>query len=50
MTCRLIMTMMSVLAAAVLREFTGFGFGLAAVPLRRLVLPPVQVMPLVVTL
>ena len=42
--------MAGVLAASVLRGFTGFGFGLAAVPLLSLGLPPAQVVPLVVTL
>jgi uncharacterized membrane protein YfcA len=46
----LIATMAGVTAAAVLRGFTGFGFGLAAVPLLSLALPPTQVVPLVVTL
>lgn len=46
----LVLTMAGVLAAAVLRGFTGFGFGLAAVPLLSLALPPAQVVPLVVTL
>ena len=46
----LIVTMAGVTAAAVLRGFTGFGFGLAAVPLLSLALPPAQVVPLVVTL
>ena len=36
--------------ASVLRGFTGFGFGLAAVPLLSLVLPPAQVVPCVVLL
>ncbi len=39
-----------VLAASVLRGFTGFGFGLAAVPLLSLALPPAEVVPLVVVL
>jgi uncharacterized membrane protein YfcA len=39
-----------VFAAAILRGFTGFGFGLAAVPLLSLALPPVQVVPFVVVL
>ena len=39
-----------VLAASVLRGFTGFGFGLAAVPLLSLALPPVRVVPFVVVL
>jgi len=39
-----------VLAASVLRGFTGFGFGLAAVPLLSLALPPVKVVPFVVVL
>ena len=42
--------MAGVFAASVLRGFTGFGFGLAAVPLLSLALPPAQVVPLVVTL
>jgi uncharacterized membrane protein YfcA len=46
----LVLTMMGVLAASLLRGFTGFGFGLAAVPLLSLALPPAQVVPLVVTL
>jgi uncharacterized membrane protein YfcA len=50
MTSSLIMTMIGVLVAAVLRGFTGFGFGLAAVPLLSLSLPPAEVVPLVVTL
>lgn len=39
-----------VLAASVLRGFTGFGFGLAAVPLLSLALPPARVVPFVVVL
>jgi uncharacterized membrane protein YfcA len=50
MISSLILTMVGVLAASVLRGFTGFGFGLAAVPLLSLALPPTQVVPLVVTL
>ncbi len=50
MISSLVMTMADVFAAAVLRGFTGFGFGLAAVPLLSLALPPAQVVPLVVTL
>lgn len=46
----LTITMAGVFAAAVLRGFTGFGFGLAAVPLLSLALPPSAVVPLVVTL
>jgi hypothetical protein len=46
----LIVTMAGVIAAALLRGFTGFGFGLAAVPLLSLALPPAEVVPLVVTL
>lgn len=45
-----IVTLLGVLAASVLRGFTGFGFGLAAVPLLSLAMPPAQVVPLVVTL
>ncbi len=50
MISSLIVTILGVLAASVLRGFTGFGFGLAAVPLLSLALPPAQVVPLVVTL
>lgn len=50
MISSLILTMAGVLAAAILRGFTGFGFGLAAVPVLSLALPPAQVVPLVVTL
>jgi uncharacterized protein len=50
MISSLIATIAGVTAAAVLRGFTGFGFGLAAVPLLSLALPPTQVVPLVVTL
>jgi uncharacterized membrane protein YfcA len=50
MICSLIVTIIGVLAAAILRGFTGFGFGLAAVPLLSLALPPTRVVPLVVTL
>lgn len=39
-----------VLVASLLRGFTGFGFGLAAVPLLSLALPPAKVVPLVVVL
>jgi uncharacterized membrane protein YfcA len=39
-----------VFAASVLRGFTGFGFGLAAVPILSLALPPAQVVPFVVVL
>lgn len=50
MLSSLIFTIVGVLAASVLRGFTGFGFGLAAVPLLSLALPPAEVVPLVVTL
>jgi uncharacterized membrane protein YfcA len=50
MISSLIVTMAGVFAAAVLRGFTGFGFGIAAVPLLSLTLPPARVVPLVVTL
>jgi uncharacterized protein len=50
MISSLIVAIIGVLAAAIVRGFTGFGFGLAAVPLLSLVLPPTQVVPLVVTL
>jgi hypothetical protein len=41
---------LGVLSASVLRGFTGFGFGLAAVPLLTLALPPARVVPFVVVL
>ncbi|HEY1410662.1 MAG TPA: hypothetical protein VGF36_00900, partial [Rhodopila sp.] len=50
MTSNLLIAMVGVLLAAILRGFTGFGFGLAAVPLLSLALPPVEVVPLVVAL
>jgi uncharacterized protein len=50
MILSLALAMAGVFAAAILRGFTGFGFGLAAVPLLSLALPPAQVVPLVVTL
>jgi uncharacterized protein len=50
MMSSLVLTMLGVFAAAILRGFTGFGFGLAAVPLLSLALPPARVVPLVVTL
>jgi uncharacterized protein len=46
----LIVTLGGLLLASLLRGFTGFGFGLAAVPVLALALPPAQVVPLVVTL
>ena len=49
MAYSLLVTLAGVFAASVLRGFTGFGFGLAAVPLLSLALPPAQVVPLVVT-
>jgi uncharacterized membrane protein YfcA len=39
-----------VFTAAILRGFTGFGFGLAAVPLLSIALPPAEVVPFVVVL
>ena len=50
MLSSLFITISGVFLAAVLRGFTGFGFGLAAVPLLSLALPPAEVVPLVVTL
>jgi uncharacterized protein len=46
----LLTAVVGVFAASVLRGFTGFGFGLAAVPLLSLALPPAKVVPLVVVL
>ena len=50
MAITLLIALLGVFAASVLRGFTGFGFGLAAVPLLSLVLPPAQVVPFVVVL
>src|SRR3982074_1350404 len=50
MMSSLILSTAGVFAASVLRGFTGFGFGLAAVPLLSLALPPAKVVPLVVVL
>jgi uncharacterized protein len=44
------MAVLGVFAASVLRGFTGFGFGLAAVPLLTLALPPARVVPFVTVL
>ncbi|MDR3535417.1 MAG: sulfite exporter TauE/SafE family protein [Acetobacteraceae bacterium] len=46
----LLTAVLGIFAASILRGFTGFGFGLAAVPLLSLALPPAQVVPLVVVL
>jgi uncharacterized membrane protein YfcA len=46
----LLIAVLGVFAASVLRGFTGFGFGLAAVPLLSLALPPTQVVPFVTVL
>ena len=46
----LVIAIFGVFAAALLRGFTGFGFGLAAVPLLSLALPPAKVVPFVVVL
>ena len=50
MAYELSVALFGVFMASVLRGFTGFGFGLAGVPLLSLALPPAQVVPLVVTL
>ncbi len=50
MIATLLTVLFGVFAASVLRGFTGFGFGLAAVPLLSLALPPTQVVPFVVVL
>jgi uncharacterized membrane protein YfcA len=50
MPATLLVAVFGVFAAAVLRGFTGFGFGMAAVPLLSLALPPAKVVPLVVVL
>jgi len=46
----LLIAVFGVLAAALARGFTGFGFGLVAVPLLSLALPPAKVVPFVVAL
>jgi hypothetical protein len=46
----LLTAVFGVFAAALLRGFTGFGFGIAAVPLLSLALPPAKVVPFVVVL
>lgn len=50
MPVALLVAVLGVLAASVLRGFTGFGFGLAAVPLLSLALPPTKVVPFVTVL
>jgi hypothetical protein len=50
MTETLLVAVFGVFAAALLRGFTGFGFGIAAVPLLSLALPPAKVVPFVVVL
>jgi uncharacterized membrane protein YfcA len=50
MIATLLVAVLGVFVASALRGFTGFGFGLAAVPLLSLVLPPAKVVPLVVVL
>ena len=50
MVLTFLIALIGLFLASVLRGFTGFGFGLAAVPLLALVLPPAQVVPLVVML
>lgn len=46
----LLIAVIGVMTASFLRGFTGFGFGLAAVPLLSLALPPAKVVPFVVVL
>jgi uncharacterized protein len=46
----LIIAVFGVFAASLLRGFTGFGFGIAAVPLLSLALPPTKAVPFVVAL
>jgi hypothetical protein len=50
MAVPLLIAVFGVFAASVLRGFTGFGFGLSAVPLLTLALPPTQVVPFVTVL
>jgi uncharacterized membrane protein YfcA len=46
----LLMVIFGVFAASLLRGFTGFGFGLALVPLLSIALPPTRVVPFVTVL
>jgi uncharacterized membrane protein YfcA len=50
MIYNLTIALLGVFAASILRGFTGFGFGLASVPILSLALSPTQVVPLVVVL
>jgi len=50
MPATFIAAVLGVLAASVLRGYTGFGFGLSAVPLLSLALPPSKVVPFVTVL
>jgi hypothetical protein len=50
MLSTLLIAVAGVFGAAVLRGFTGFGFGIAAVPMLSLALPPTQAVPFVVVL
>ena len=50
MVVTLLIALFGVFAASFLRGFTGFGFGLAAVPLLSLALPPAQVVPFAVVM
>ena len=50
MVSTLLIAVFGVFAASVLRGFTGFGFGLAAVPLLSLAFPPAQAVPFVIVL
>jgi uncharacterized membrane protein YfcA len=50
MIVTLLIVVFGVFAASVLRGFTGFGFGIAAVPLLSLALPPAKAVPFVVAL
>jgi uncharacterized membrane protein YfcA len=50
MSVPLLIVVLGVFAASVLRGFTGFGFGLVAVPLLSLALPPTRVVPFVTVL
>jgi uncharacterized membrane protein YfcA len=50
MVSTLLIAVFGVFAASVLRGFTGFGFGLAAVPLLSLAFPPARAVPFVIVL
>ena len=50
MSSAVLVVVVGIFAAGLLRGFTGFGLAMAAVPILALALPPVQVIPVIVTL